>query len=77
MWLVQLSARRASVAIPLGQGQVFNGYADAEAIDHDVAIPLGQGQVFNFDPDIPTQAAKSQSLWVRDRFLIIDCALHR
>ena len=40
------------VAIPLGQGQVFNdAYNDDETII-DVAIPLGQGQVFNRQPQV-------------------------
>ena len=36
------------VAIPLGQGQVFNASAfDPNKKAAEVAIPLGQGQVFN------------------------------
>ena len=35
------------VAIPLGQGQVFNGSHLAVSWGQVVAIPLGQGQVFN------------------------------
>ena len=37
-----------------------------------VAIPLGQGQVFNVEKTVyPVTVVSSQSLWVRDRFLII------
>ncbi|EEV89669.1 hypothetical protein HMPREF0198_0231 [Cardiobacterium hominis ATCC 15826] len=39
--------RRLSVAIPLGQGQVFNPADVCAKYDRAVAIPLGQGQVFN------------------------------
>ena len=35
------------VAIPLGQGQVFNPPQQTTHGGADVAIPLGQGQVFN------------------------------
>ena len=35
------------VAIPLGQGQVFNDYTKHYIQLSWVAIPLGQGQVFN------------------------------
>ena len=35
-----------------------------------VAIPLGQGQVFNVYTLLDQDDYKSQSLWVRDRFLI-------
>ena len=35
-----------------------------------VAIPLGQGQVFNANDARQTDGGWSQSLWVRDRFLI-------
>ena len=35
------------VAIPLGQGQVFNGCSMSATTHTFVAIPLGQGQVFN------------------------------
>ena len=36
-----------------------------------VAIPLGQGQVFNRYPIYLEVEEMSQSLWVRDRFLMI------
>ena len=35
------------VAIPLGQGQVFNAHHAIAPLRWIVAIPLGQGQVFN------------------------------
>ena len=35
-----------------------------------VEIPLGQGQVFNESAEIVAILSMSQSLWVRDRFLI-------
>ena len=35
------------VAIPLGQGQVFNAKRSGRVGQKSVAIPLGQGQVFN------------------------------
>ena len=35
------------VAIPLGQGQVFNDGMVLLLLWKNVAIPLGQGQVFN------------------------------
>ena len=35
------------VAIPLGQGQVFNKTQRYRLEVQHVAIPLGQGQVFN------------------------------
>ena len=35
------------VAIPLGQGQVFNYWLAIDYGADEVAIPLGQGQVFN------------------------------
>ena len=59
------------VAIPLGQGQVFNLPQGIRKPGHQVAIPLGQGQVFN-SPKLDGVRALivSQSLWVRDRFLI-------
>ena len=38
---------RLGVAIPLGQGQVFNYEEVLKAMREFVAIPLGQGQVFN------------------------------
>ena len=38
--------------------------------DGEVAIPLGQGQVFNDISRDGVGCHKSQSLWVRDRFLI-------
>ena len=58
------------VAIPLGQGQVFNDdEAHSDAI-MEVAIPLGQGQVFNSARRASRGSGWSQSLWVRDRFLI-------
>ena len=37
----------SEVAIPLGQGQVFNATAARDRQYRRVAIPLGQGQVFN------------------------------
>ena len=37
----------SDVAIPLGQGQVFNATRFAKRRRLLVAIPLGQGQVFN------------------------------
>ena len=39
-----------------------------------VAIPLGQGQVFNVYTLLDQDDYKSQSLWVRDRFLILSLA---
>ena len=36
-----------------------------------VAIPLGQGQVFNKERIHLRSITRSQSLWVRDRFLIV------
>ena len=59
------------VAIPLGQGQVFNWYHSSVLPYRKVAIPLGQGQVFNMDSYQIARLMPSQSLWVRDRFLII------
>ena len=38
---------RQNVAIPLGQGQVFNEAKRKPGDCQPVAIPLGQGQVFN------------------------------
>ena len=66
----------STVAIPLGQGQVFNATHGCAREDVMVAIPLGQGQVFN--KELMTFLAtetESQSLWVRDRFLITLAAL--
>ena len=42
-----LASRAYDVAIPLGQGQVFNHPTPCNRARHSVAIPLGQGQVFN------------------------------
>ena len=65
------SKRETNVAIPLGQGQVFNSSARPRSKSRTVAIPLGQGQVFNNKPaKKDTCFGQSQSLWVRDRFLI-------
>ena len=58
------------VAIPLSQGQVFNRDRQRSARLAKVAIPLGQGQVFNRLRDYCRELILSQSLWVRDRFLI-------
>ena len=41
------SGRARGVAIPLGQGQVFNNRLKSGQHHTVVAIPLGQGQVFN------------------------------
>ena len=65
----------AHVAIPLGQGQVFNFMAIFVICQITVAIPLGQGQVFNTICALATIRQTSQSLWVRDRFLIYDDAI--
>ena len=62
-----------TVAIPLGQGQVFNKRIRSENGEMLVAIPLGQGQVFNPKATHQMQTYSSQSLWVRDRFLICFC----
>ena len=64
-----------TVAIPLGQGQVFNRTLTACRAHTLVAIPLGQGQVFNTICALATIRQTSQSLWVRDRFLIYDDAI--
>ena len=58
------------VAIPLGQGQVFNRKIHEKYGFPSVAIPLGQGQVFNSDGYRAAKHQPSQSLWVRDRFLM-------
>ena len=59
------------VAIPLGHGQVFNISAESIYQVAEVAIPLGQGQVFNESLGYAIgNNVTSQSLWVRDRFLI-------
>ncbi len=69
-WRLRLPCRRA-VAIPLGQGQVFNALLDEEMAASLVAIPLDQGQVFNGQAKTDRlNFRQSQSLWVRDRFLI-------
>ena len=64
------------VAIPLGQGQVFNNLSGQDQIDCYVAIPLGQGQVFNATDEETHTVWVSQSLWVRDRFLMDNFMLH-
>ena len=46
-----------AVAIPLGQGQVFNECGLARTRERVVAIPLDQGQVFNQ----PTASSRSSS----------------
>ena len=60
----------SDVAIPLGQGQVFNRTNLLQGQGYCVAIPLGQGQVFNQGFDGCLAVYASQSLWVRDSFLI-------
>ena len=60
----------------MGKGQVFNTTQGCTREKVRVAIPLGQGQVFN--KELMTFLAtetESQSLWVRDRFLITLAAL--
>ena len=59
------------VAIPLGQGQVLNEFVVAAQSAFYVAIPLGQGQVFNTTKHGQKTEKRSQSLWVRDRFLMM------
>ena len=44
---LQSGQHRTVVAIPLGQGQVFNSSSGRPLWLSCVAIPLGQGQVFN------------------------------
>ena len=63
-------AKHFAVAIPLGQGQVFNQRCFQQDLCFHVAIPLGQGQVFNLYIQHKRHFFRSQSLWVRDRFLI-------
>ena len=41
-----------------------------------VAIPLGQGQVFNSPTTSSRGQCSSQSLWVRDRFLMTETILN-
>ena len=66
-----------NVAIPLGQGQVFNVSLIRMPRMLRVAIPLGQGQVFNLTEALKKEEISSQSLWVRDRFLITVCGFTR
>ena len=57
---VDIPEWRTEVAIPLGQGQVFNGIMHHSITSRRVAIPLGQGQVFNgnsHDILLPEQVA--------------------
>ena len=71
------SLTTTEVAIPLGQGQVFNSSSGRPLWLSCVAIPLGQGQVFNRTRSTSgTAPITSQSLWVRDRFLIYQVAQH-
>ena len=58
------------VAIPLGQGRVFNKQVAQGTLEMAVAIPLGQGRVFNRSNEGGLVCTMSQSLWVRDGFLI-------
>ena len=44
---ISIGQAAINVAIPLGQGQVFNGTRKRKKKRKEVAIPLGQGQVFN------------------------------